>query len=51
MSKRILNISDVELKPRPAAFSPTGAAAERYTPRVLMVRHRASASLGAKTLA
>jgi len=34
MTKPILNISDVELKPRPAAFAPTGAAAERFDARM-----------------
>ena len=34
MSKPILNISDVELLPRPAAFAATGTAAERYDARL-----------------
>ena len=34
MPDKILNIEDVELHPRPAAFAPTGAAAfERSEPR------------------
>ncbi len=34
MSDKILNIEDVELHPRPAAFAPTGAAAEKYDARM-----------------
>jgi uncharacterized cupin superfamily protein len=34
MSKPVINIADVELKPRPAGFAPTGAAAERYEARM-----------------
>ena len=34
MSHPILNIADVELKPRPASFAATGAAAERYDARM-----------------
>lgn len=34
MSKPILNISDVELQPRPAAFAATGSAAERFDARM-----------------
>jgi uncharacterized cupin superfamily protein len=30
MTRPILNISDVELQPRPAAFAATGSAAERF---------------------
>lgn len=37
MVKRILNISDVELKPRPSALSATGAAAERFDARMGMI--------------
>jgi uncharacterized cupin superfamily protein len=37
MSKPVINISDVELKPRPAGFAPTGGAAERYEARMGMV--------------
>ena len=34
MSKPILNISDVELQSRPAAFAATGSAAERFDARM-----------------
>jgi uncharacterized cupin superfamily protein len=34
MTKPILNISDVELQPRPKAFAPSGAAAERFDARM-----------------
>ena len=34
MSRPIINIADVELEPFPPAFAPTGAAAERYAPRM-----------------
>ena len=34
MSKRILNISDVELKSRPASMAATGSAAERFDARI-----------------
>jgi uncharacterized cupin superfamily protein len=37
MSKPILNIADVELQPRPQAFSATGPAAERYDAQMGMV--------------
>lgn len=37
MSKPVINISDVELKPRPSGFAPTGGAAERYEARMGMV--------------
>lgn len=30
MNAPVINIADIELKPRPAAFAPTGAAAERF---------------------
>ena len=30
MNKPIINIADVELQPRPAAFAPSGEAAERF---------------------
>ncbi|WP_367025949.1 cupin domain-containing protein [Methylococcus sp. ANG] len=30
MTKPIVNIADIALEPRPPAFAPTGAAAERY---------------------
>ena len=34
MNSPILNVSDVELQPRPAAFTPTGATAEKYDARM-----------------
>ncbi len=34
MSKPVINIADIELKPRPTGFAPTGAAAERYEARM-----------------
>ena len=37
MNKPIVNIADVELKPRPAGFAPTGGAAERYEARMGMI--------------
>lgn len=37
MTKPILNISDVELRPRPAAFAATGSAAERFDARMGMI--------------
>jgi uncharacterized cupin superfamily protein len=37
MNKPVINIADVELKPRPAGFAPTGGAAERYEARMGMV--------------
>lgn len=37
MRKPVINIDDVELKPRPAAFAPRGEAAERYDSKVGMV--------------
>lgn len=43
MTKPILNISDVELQPRPAAFAPTGSAAERYDARMGMIAPRIGA--------
>jgi uncharacterized cupin superfamily protein len=46
MSKPIINIADVELQLRPAAFAPTGAAAERYDARMGMIAPR----LGAQKL-
>lgn len=46
MSRPILNIADVELQPRPAAFAPTGAAATRYDARVGAI----GARLGAQKL-
>lgn len=37
MTKRILNISDVELQPRPAELAATGSAAERFDARMGMI--------------
>lgn len=37
MTKPILNIADVTLQPRPAAFAATGTAAERYDARMGMI--------------
>lgn len=46
MSKPVINLADVELSPRPAAFAATGPAAERYEARMGMV----GAVVGAKKL-
>jgi uncharacterized cupin superfamily protein len=46
MNRPILNIADVELQPRPAAFAATGAAAERYDARMGQIAPR----LGAQKL-
>jgi uncharacterized cupin superfamily protein len=46
MRKNILNISEVELQPRPPQFAPTGAAAERFEARVGQISTR----IGAKKL-
>ncbi|MGZ5118042.1 MAG: cupin domain-containing protein [Burkholderiales bacterium] len=46
MSRPIINIHDVEMQPFPPAFAPTGAAAERYAPRMAQVGRK----LGAKKL-
>lgn len=43
MSKPILNISEVELKPRPAAFAPTGAAAGKFDARMGFIAPRIGA--------
>jgi len=37
MNKRIINIEDIELQPRPPAFAATGPAAERYDARMGMI--------------
>ena len=34
MKKPLINIADVELQPRPAAFTPSGDAAERFDARI-----------------
>lgn len=47
MSKSIINIADVELKPRPPAFAATGEAAERYDARMGMIApHLGAQKLG-----
>ena len=46
MNRPILNIAEVELQPRPAAFAATGAAAARYDARMGSIASR----LGAKKL-
>jgi uncharacterized cupin superfamily protein len=43
MNKPIVNIEEVELLPRPAAFAPKGAAAERYDARMGFVAPRIGA--------
>jgi len=43
MPHPILNLSDVELSPRPAAFAATGPAAERYDARMGMIAPRVGA--------
>jgi uncharacterized cupin superfamily protein len=37
MNKPVINIADVELKPRPPGFAPTGGSPERYESRMGMV--------------
>lgn len=46
MHRPIINIADVDLQPRPAAFAATGAAAQRYDARMGQVAPR----LGAQKL-
>jgi uncharacterized cupin superfamily protein len=46
MTKPVVNIDDIELKPRPAVFAATGAAAGRYDARM----GRIGARIGAKQL-
>lgn len=46
MSKPILNIADVELQPRSAAFTPKGATADRFDARMGHI----APQLGAKKL-
>ncbi len=46
MPRPILNLADVELQPRPAAFAATGPAAERYDARMGLI----AARLGAQKL-
>ena len=43
MTKPILNIADVELQPRPAAFAAKGAAAERFDARMGFIGARIGA--------
>lgn len=37
MSRPVINIADIELRPRPPAFAATGPAAERYEARMGMI--------------
>ncbi len=46
MQRPIINVSDAEFQPRPAAFQPTGSAAERYDARTAFI----SRQLGAQKL-
>lgn len=46
MDKPVINIAEVELQPRPPAFSATGSAAERYDARMGMI----APLIGAKKL-
>ncbi|TKB24656.1 cupin domain-containing protein [Desulfopila sp. IMCC35006] len=46
MTKPIINIDDVELKPRPPAFAPSGSSAERYDAKMGYIGPR----LGARQL-
>ena len=43
MTKPLINIDDVELEPRPAAFSPTGTAGERFDARIGAIGRRIGA--------
>ncbi len=43
MTKPIINIADVELEPRPAAFAPTGSAAERFDAKMAYIGPRIGA--------
>jgi uncharacterized cupin superfamily protein len=43
MTRPILNLAEVELLPRPAAFTPTGSAAERYDARMGFIAPRVGA--------
>lgn len=40
MTKPILNVAEVDLQPRPASFTPTGPAAERYDARMGFIAPR-----------
>jgi uncharacterized cupin superfamily protein len=46
MSRPIINLDELELQALPAAYAATGAAAQRYAPRIAMV----GAQLGARQL-
>jgi len=46
MDRPIINIADIELQPRPPAFAPTGAAAQRYDARMGLI----GARIGARQL-
>lgn len=43
MPKPIINIADVELEPRPSAFTPSGSAAERFDARMGFIGPRIGA--------
>ncbi|MBK7355851.1 cupin domain-containing protein [Propionivibrio sp.] len=43
MTKPIINIADVELEPRPGAFTPTGSAAERFDAKMAYIGPRIGA--------
>lgn len=43
MTSPIINIADIELKPRPAAFAPPGAAADRFEARFGRIGQRIGA--------
>ncbi len=43
MTKPIINIADIELEPRPAAFAPSGAAAERFDAKIGFIGPRIGA--------
>jgi uncharacterized cupin superfamily protein len=44
VTKPILNIADIELQPRPAAFAPKGAAAGRFDARMGFISRRIGAN-------
>jgi uncharacterized cupin superfamily protein len=46
MRRNMVNLSELELQPRPPQFAPTGAAAERYDARIAFI----GARIGAKKL-
>lgn len=43
MDKPVINIADIELEPRPAAFAPTGSACERFDARMGLIGPRIGA--------